>query len=68
MTTMTNKKIYTAPTAEVFYLETENIIATSPNTNVDVYDKPEGEGNNGEGELGDADMSNKKNPWNHTWE
>ena len=26
---MTDKKIYTAPTAEVFYLETENIKATS---------------------------------------
>ena len=65
---MTDKKIYTAPTAEVFYLETENIIAASPNTKVDVYDKEETEDGNSGGSFGDADLSNKKNPWNHTWE
>ena len=65
---MTNKKIYTAPIAEVFYLETENIIATSPNTNVNVYDKEEKEDGSGGGSFGDAELSNKKNPWQHTWE
>ena len=68
MTTMTNKKIYTAPTAEVFYLETENIIAASPTTDVPVYGGEEGGDGNGGGAFGDADFSNKKNPWQHTWE
>ncbi len=61
------KKIYTAPALEVFEFEGETLLTVS-DTQVDIYDKTETEDGNGGGSFGDADMSNKKNPWNHTWE
>lgn len=63
---MKMKKIYTAPALEVFEFEAETMLTVS-NTQVDVYDKEEEDGSGG-GSFGDADMSNKKKPWNHTWE
>lgn len=64
---MKMKKIYTAPALEVFEFEGETMLTVS-NTQVDIYDKTETEDGSGGGSFGDADMSNKKKPWNHTWE
>ena len=67
MTIMKMKQIYTAPTLEVIEFEAETMLTVS-DTKVDVYDKKETEDGKGGGSFGDADMSNKKKPWNHTWE
>jgi hypothetical protein len=64
---MKMKKIYTAPALEVIDFEAE-IMLTVSNTQVDVYDKEETEDGYGGGSFGDANMSNKKKPWYHTWE
>lgn len=65
---MTKKQFYTAPTTEIFCLETEGIIATSY-TDIPVHGGGESYDNEKEeGALGDAEMSLKKNPWQHTWE
>ena len=56
---MTKKQFYTAPSVEVFDFATEVMLIGSKKTDVDVYEEETED---------DAVMSNKKNPWQHTWE
>ena len=70
MTFMNKKKNYTVPTFEIFEFEGESLLLGSPTKNLVVDNNteeaaaPGGEGGN----YGDAWMSNKKDPWQHTWE
>ena len=58
MTYMKMKKVYAVPALDILELEGEHLLSGS-STDVNISDQVTDK---------DAQMTNKRNPWNHTWE
>ena len=57
---MKMKKVYAVPALDILELEGEHLLSGSTGkTDVNISDQVTDK---------DAQMTNKRNPWNHTWE